>query len=259
MLGRSLLHQGLLEQTTDGYSVLKLNAFSWEVMRRQRTVSIAVTVAPKSDLEDKENLRTSEVEMLFQRLRVLRKQLADEQSVPPYVVFADSTLKLMAQAQPQTLTEFGKLSGVGSHKLNQYGDKFLAEIKAYCQEHQLPMPTNNLTAISASASGASVTFPSDTQLFTLQLHRQGLSVAEIAQKRNISSTTIIRHLSDLVEMNQPVDLNQLVPLHRQQKISEALLVVGSHSLTQIREYLGEGYTYDEIRLVRGWWRRENKV
>lgn len=256
MLGRSLLHQGLLEQTTDGYSVLKLNTFSWEVMRRQRTVSIAVTAAPKADLEDKE-LRTSDVEMLFQRLRVLRKHLADEQSVPPYVVFADSTLKLMAQAQPQTLTEFGKLSGVGSHKLNQYGDKFLAEIKAYCQEHQVPMPTNNVTAISASAGAA--TFPSDTQLFTLQLHREGLSVEEIAQKRNIRSTTIIRHLCDLVEMNQPVDLNQLVPLHRQQKISEALLVVGSHSLNQIREYLGEGYTYDEIRLVRGRWLRENKV
>jgi ATP-dependent DNA helicase RecQ len=258
MLGRSLLHQGLLDQTTDGYSVLKLNALSWEVMRRQRTVSIAVTAAPKPDLEDKE-LRTSEVEILFQRLRLLRKQLADEQSVPPYVVFADSTLKLMAQAQPQTLTEFGKLSGVGSHKLNQYGDKFLAEIKAYSQEHQLPMPTNSVAAIPASGAGSSAIFPSDTQLFTLQLHRQGLSVAEIAQKRNIRPTTIIRHLSDLVEMNQPVDLNQLVPPHRQQKISEALLVVGSHSLNQIREYLGEGYSYDEIRLVRGRWQRENKV
>ncbi len=258
MLGRSLLHQGLLDQTTDGYSVLKLNALSWEVMRRQRTVFIAVTAAPKPELEDKE-LRTSEVEILFQRLRLLRKQLADEQSVPPYVVFADSTLKLMAQAQPQTLTEFGKLSGVGSHKLNQYGDKFLAEIKAYCQEHQLPMPTNSVAAIPASGAGSSAIFPSDTQLFTLQLHRQGLSVAEIAQKRNIRPTTIIRHLSDLVEMNQPVDLNQLVPPHRQQKISEALLVVGSHSLNQIREYLGEGYSYDEIRLVRGRWQRENKV
>jgi len=52
----------------------------------------------------------AEVEMLFQRLRSLRKQLADEQGLAPYIVFADSTLKLMAQ-RPQTLAEFSKISG----------------------------------------------------------------------------------------------------------------------------------------------------
>jgi len=80
MLGRSLLHQGLVEQTTDGYPVLKLNALSWEVMRRQRSVSIAVTVqTPQQPSE----MRATEVEMLFQRLRSLRKQLADEQDSLP--------------------------------------------------------------------------------------------------------------------------------------------------------------------------------
>ncbi len=252
MLGRSLLHQGLLAQTTDGYAVLKLNAASWEVMRRQRSVSLAVTNTPKL-LTETETSQATDVEMLFQRLRTLRKQIADEQSVPPYVVFADSTLKLMAQVQPQTLTQFSQLSGVGSHKLSQYGDKFLAEIKTYCQEHHLEISTS----ITASPA-AFATFPSDTQLFTLQLHREGLSIEEIAQKRNIRPTTIIRHLSDLVEMNQPVNLNALVSPQRQEKICQALLVVGSHSLNQIREYLGDDYSYDEIRLVRGRW-RQNKV
>lgn len=252
MLGRSLLHQGLVEQTTDGYPVLKLNALSWEVMRRQRSVSIAVPTVQKPDLEDREDLRAAEVEMLFQKLRSLRKQLADEQGLAPYMVFPDSSLKLMATVQPQTLAEFGTISGVGSHKLAQYGKKFVAQIQAYCQEQDQPVAT----ATSAIAVAA---FPSDTQLFTLQLHRQGLSVEEIAQKRNIRPTTIIRHLSDLVEMNQPVDLNRLVPPHRQQKILQALQTVAVSSLTQIRESLGEEYTYDEIRLVRGRWRRENTI
>ena len=250
MLGRSLLHQGLVDQTTDGYSVLKLNALSWEVMRRQRSVSIVVISAPVPEQEPSQ-MRATEVEMLFQRLRSLRKQLADEQSVPPYVVFADSTLKQMAQVQPQTLTEFAKLSGVGSHKLAQYGSLFVAEIQAYCQEQGLPVQKNTTTPM--------VAVPSDTELFTLQLYQQGLSVEEIAQKRNIRPTTIMRHLSDLVEMNQPVDLSRLVTPHRQEKILQALQVVGSNSLTQLREYLGEDYTYDEIRMMRGKWRFENKV
>ncbi|WP_414572792.1 DNA helicase RecQ [Nostoc sp. CCY 9925] len=250
MLARSLLHQGLLEQTSDGYSVLKLNALSWEVMRRQRTVSLAVTVTQNVALTQTSE-KAAEAEALMQRLRSLRKQLADEQSVPPYIVFQDSTLKLMAQVQPKTMTEFGKLSGVGTHKLAQYGEKFLAEIRAYRQERGfLDPPQDNFIPFNS--------LPSDTEIFTFQLHKQGLSVAEIAQKRNIRSTTIIRHLADLIEKNQPVDLNQLVPLERQQKIWQVLEALGDISLTPIREQLGESYTYDEIRLVRGKWRRENR-
>ncbi|MEH2247104.1 DNA helicase RecQ [Nostoc sp.] len=250
MLGRSLLHQGLLEQTSDGYSVLKLNALSWEVMRRQHTVSLAVPIAQKITWEEGSE-KAAEAEILMQRLRSLRKQLADEQSVPPYVVFQDSTLKLMAQVQPTTITEFGKLSGVGSHKLSQYGDKFLAEIRAYRQEKGLvdPPQVNFIPSLS---------LPSDTEIFTFQLHKQGLSVTEIAQKRNIRPTTIIRHLTDLMEKNQPVDLNQLVSLEHQQKIWQVLEVLGDISLTPIREQLGESYSFDEIRLVRGKWRRENR-
>lgn len=249
LLGRSLLHQGLVEQTTDGYPILKLNAHSWEVMRRQRSVSIAVA-APTPQQEPWET-RATEVEMLFQRLRSLRKQLADEQSVPPYVVFADSTLKLMAQLQPQSLTEFAKLSGVGSHKLAQYGNRFVAEIQAYCGEQGLSVQTDATTPSTA--------FPSDTQLLTLQLHREGLSIEEIAQKRGLSINTINSHLIELIEMNQPVDLNQLVLPVRQQLIMKAIQAVGTASLKNIYEYLGQSYTYDEIRLVRALWRRDKKA
>ena len=249
MLGRSLLHQGLIEQTNDGYSVLKLNALSWEVMRRQRPVSIAVPIAQKITVEHGSE-KAVFAEMLMQRLRSLRKQLADEQSVPPYVIFQDTTLKLMAQSQPQTKAEFSKLSGVGSHKLAQYGEKFLAEIRAYRTEQGLPTKEDNSTP--------SVSLPSETELYTLQLYQQGLTVAEIAQKRSIRPTTIIRHLSDLIEKNQSVDINQLIPVEKQQKIRQVLEVLGDISLTPIKEYLGESYSFDEIRLVRGKWRQENR-
>ncbi|MBW4575356.1 MAG: DNA helicase RecQ [Aphanothece sp. CMT-3BRIN-NPC111] len=253
MLGRSLLHQGLVEQTTDGYPILKLNARSWEVMRRQLSVSIVVPVAQTPTLE--ENPRAAEVEMLFERLRSLRKHLADEQSVPPYVVFADSTLKLMAQQQPQTLAEFGKLSGVGTHKLAQYGDRFVSEIRAYRQEQGLSTSTE---IISPSVDNIEAKSPSYTQMQTLELHQQGLSVEEIAAKRNFTLNTIISHLTELIEMKQPVDLTQLVIPVRQELIKQAIKVVGADSLKTINEHLGESYSYDEIKLVRAWWRRENR-
>ncbi|BCX10231.1 MAG: hypothetical protein KatS3mg066_4090 [Fischerella sp.] len=217
-------------------------------MRRQRTVSIPVTVTQKLTWKE-DNAKTVEAEMLLQRLRSLRKQLADEQSVPPYLIFADSTLKLMAQVKPQTKDAFSRLSGVGSHKLNQYGDKFLAEIRAYCQEHnaQEPKlnPTSSLTSVSATA------------LQTLLLYQQGLSVSEIAEKRNLRPTTIFSHLCDLIEKNQPIDINHLVPLEKQQKILQVLEIIGDISLTPIKEYLGDSYSFEEIRLVRSQWRKKS--
>jgi ATP-dependent DNA helicase RecQ len=251
MLARSLLHQGLIEQTSDGYSVLKLNAHSWEVMRKQRTVSLAVTTVEKITWEQGSE-KAEEAEVLLQKLRSLRKQLADEQSVPPYVIFHDSTLKVMVQVQPQNLAEFGKLSGVGSHKLAQYGEKFITEIRAYRQEKGLQ--NKSVTSASVSSSNSS----SYTELQTLQLHQQGLNIAQIAQKRNLSPSTVSSHLEKLIDKNQPVDLNQLVPLEHQQKIWQVLEVLGDISLTPIKEQLGESYTFDEIRLVRCKWRRHNR-
>jgi ATP-dependent DNA helicase RecQ len=84
-----------------------------------------------------------------------------------------------------------------------------------------------------------------------------LSIEGIAQERGLSSSTIITHLSELIEMQQPVDLNRVVPPERQKPIIQAIQTVGADLLKSIREHLGEEYSYEEIRLVRSWWRREN--
>ncbi len=239
MLGRSLLHQGLVDETTDGYRILKLNKLSWEILRSQRPVQIAVTETPAAKALADINPRGAEVEILFERLRKLRKQLADAQSVPPYVVFADSSLKLMAQQQPQTIEDFAEISGVGTHKLTQYGDKFVSEIRAFCEEQKLPVP-----------------LPLSTHMVTLQFYQQGLSIEQIAQKRGFTPRTIITHLSELLEMKQPIDLNRLVSPEMQKPILQAIQTLGADSLKTIREHLGEQYTYEDIQLVRAWWRRE---
>ncbi|NET56305.1 MAG: DNA helicase RecQ [Symploca sp. SIO2E6] len=240
MLARSLLHQGLMDETTDGYRVLKLNKRSWEVLRKQRQVQIAVTPTSKAQTLAEINPRKAEAELLFERLYRLRKQLADFQSVPPYVIFADSSLKLMARNKPKNLEEFTQISGVTDYKANQYGEQFVSEIRGFCQEQQLPVP-----------------LPSDTHIKTLQLYQQDLSVEEIAERRGFTSRTIINHLSELIEMQQPVDLNRLVAPEKKQPIIKAIQTVGEHSLRTIREHLGENYDYPEIQLVRAWWRREH--
>ena len=238
MLGRSLVHQGLVGQTTDGYPVLKLNKRSWEIFRGQLKVEVAVDQSP-SKTKIAYNPRKAEAELLFERLRKLRKQIADRNSLAPYMVFADSSLKLMAQLRPKNIDDFANLSGVNEYKAQQYGDRFISVILEFNEQHKLP-----------------VSIPSKSQMETLQLHQQGLSVTEIAQKRGFAVNTIINHLSELLEMNQPVALNKLVLAEKQQSIMETIEQIGDISLKAIKEALGTDYSYDEIKLVRGWWRSQ---
>ncbi|KAM3091506.1 DNA helicase RecQ [Phormidesmis sp. 146-35] len=263
MLGRSLIHQGLIDEATDGYSVLKLNDLSWQVLRKQRTVMIAVSqIKPRVTVTPIAPVNTAEAEELYDRLQKLRKRIADEQSVPPYVVFSNASLRLMAQQQPQTRGQFLQISGVGDRKLSQYGDVFLTEIRDFRSENGLSIQAETFSAPAASPPPPTPSTPSNeasyTQLYTLELHHKGIKPADIAEQRNIRLSTVTTHLAELLEMGYLVELDQLVASDRKTRILKAIEKVGDDSLTQLRDYLGEVYGYDEIRLVRAWWRRENE-
>ena len=68
---------------------------------------------------------------LFEALRTCRRDLAADAGIPPYVIFHDSTLREIASARPATLAALGRLSGVGTRKLDAYGDAFLAVVRQY--------------------------------------------------------------------------------------------------------------------------------
>ncbi|MEG4211856.1 DNA helicase RecQ [Microcoleus sp. S13_B4] len=249
-LSRSLLNQGFLDEKTDGFPILKLNEKSWEIMKRQRTVEIAIE--PQREVQGKVRSLTVEVEALFTILRTLRKQIADEQFVPPYVVFADKSLRDMAEKRPQNLREFEEVYGVGSNKRDKYGKVFLEAIRNFCQEQGLP---------SGAASSEVANLPnlsnvaSYSQMQTWELYRQGLTVQGIANARGMSPNTISGHLIELMEMGREVDINLLVELERQQAIVYALEVMGDEKLRAIYDFLEERYTFEEIKFVRAWWRQ----
>jgi ATP-dependent DNA helicase RecQ len=155
-IGRALIHQGLLTETSDGYPVLRLNTLSWEVLRKERTVQIAMPMKPalqRAGSTEKARKAAKEEDGpgkealpeepgtggLFHHLRNLRKHLADEQRVPPYVIFPDTSLREMARTRPQTQQQFLGIAGVGQKKLEAFYSIFSAEIRAYCEEHGLRM------------------------------------------------------------------------------------------------------------------------
>ncbi len=249
-LCRSLIHQGLLDQTMDGYSILKLNPGSWAVMKREQTVEIAITQQRK--IEQQTRSLAAEVEILFEHLRKLRKTIADEQSIPPYTIFPDSTLQVMARQRPQTLDELLSISGVGSHKLNRYGERFVQAIHQFCQEQGLPFTTTGVEQLSGNGDHSL----SETLLQTLTLYRQGFSLEAMANQRGLRTTTIVNHLTQLIEMNYLTELTPFVSPEDYRVIVQALETVGDQALKPIYEYLSEAYSYETIKLVRAGWRSQ---
>jgi ATP-dependent DNA helicase RecQ len=157
-VARALLHQGLVEETQDGYPVLSLNERSRQVLRQELTVHIAAAVKQKRARSsgavgagaaagaaaaagagnglsaNGSGNSAPDGSELFERLRALRKHLADAHGLPPYVVFHDSTLREMVARRPLTLSQFAELPGVGQAKLARYGDHFIAAIAAHSSQ-----------------------------------------------------------------------------------------------------------------------------
>jgi ATP-dependent DNA helicase RecQ len=132
-LVRTLLHQGLVAETQDGYPVLSLNAESWLVLKGQRQVQVARAARSASVRRDRAAGTGVSLEgedrRLFDRLRALRKQLADEHGLPPYVIFHDATLRELALERPASLEALARIRGIGEAKLSRYGERFIEAIR----------------------------------------------------------------------------------------------------------------------------------
>jgi ATP-dependent DNA helicase RecQ len=135
-----MLNMGIFEMAYDEGNALKVTPIGREVLFNGRQVMLArhrdfqklqgkkVTPAPKP--------QPSFTDALFEQLRKLRKQIADEQGVPPYVIFHDRTLKLMAEEHPTSELAMRQVSGVGDRKFLLYGADFMDCILRFLQERQ---------------------------------------------------------------------------------------------------------------------------
>lgn len=257
MLCRAMIHQGYLEETTDGYSVLRLNRKSNQVLKKLVAVEIPVVKKPTRLTSTDTKLASNELDeegmLLMKKLKNLRKELADQQNVPPYVVFSDSSLRQMAQVRPQTTQAFSEISGVGSRKLVQYGETFTKAIHNFCSEHGIEIASNSSDGADTVSEVESESNITSTHLKTLDLYHEGLSPSDISLARNIRLSTVVGHIAELISADYPIDINKLVDSERRIVIERAITKVGPHSLRNIREETGNMYDYGEIRLVRAKW------
>jgi len=134
-----LIDDGLLKRSTDERPVLRLNDGAHEVLQGRRVVRL---LEPRTKVKKTRMDETSWASVdtgLFEILRRLRRQLAEQRDVPAYVLFSDATLRDMARMRPGSPSTLLEIRGVGERKLEDFGQRFLDAIATYCREHRLPL------------------------------------------------------------------------------------------------------------------------
>jgi ATP-dependent DNA helicase RecQ len=168
----------------EGYGALKLTERCRGLLRGELRLDLR-TLAKPDKAKDKSARKASAMRPcdapLFEALRALRRELAEEQGVPPYVIFHDTTLQEMARTRPTALEQMRYIAGVGEQKLKRYGQRFLTEVA----RHPLPALLDNPL--------------SDTVNETLALHLQGKDVVAIARERELKPSTIYTHFAEAAE------------------------------------------------------------
>jgi ATP-dependent DNA helicase RecQ len=231
---------GYLRQAQEEYNALKVTERGLAVLFQGEQVTVAAHT-PSGVPRDGTSQAHPE---LFERLRALRKRLADDRGIPPYVIFHDSTLRQMAAALPTSPEALLRISGVGRRKAQEYGEVFLAEIAAFVAETgaEATVPLEPALARRRSEPGATVRQ-------TVRLFREGYDVEEIAARRTLARSTVEGHLAEAMESGEEVDVARLIDAERRRKIEAAVAACGTQRLGPLMEYLGDGYTYGELRLV----------
>ncbi len=234
-----MLHTGLVEIAYDDHSHLKVTEQGREVLYEGKKIKLALP-KPKAKPEERhprvqEKSKTQVLkEELFQRLTVLRRSVAQQQGVPPYLIFSDATLVDMADKRPLTDADMMAVSGVGERKLQLYGDAFIEEIRNFVREK--------------TGEGARVT--GSTQLVTWDLYKKGHLIEEIADMRGMSTLSVLSHLATMYERGETLDIGRWVSPEECDIIQGALpLFEEPYVMKAIYEHFNERFNYDKIRFA----------
>ncbi|MEZ4866361.1 MAG: DNA helicase RecQ [Caldilineaceae bacterium] len=247
-LAHQFIRQGLLKQVT-GTGSLKLTEKGWAVCHSKEQVWGTMADGEVAAAAE----ATSYNAALFTQLRTLRKELADAEQLPPYIIFSDRTLQEMAAYYPQSRTTFSQIHGVGQLKLEKYADRFLALIQAYCATEQLAERPRSQHSVIKPPSAK------PRSLLVGERFRNGESVAALQASYGVQRYTILQHLDNFVATGHALPPARLqaesqLTVEQQNAVMTHFDALGVERLRPILEAMGEQVPYPELHLLRACYR-----
>ena len=223
-----LLNQGILEINFREGSRIALTPSAKQVLFEGRQVRLAVLEKEKFKPK-KERKTAAKPSGLFEKLRLLRQQIAMEANVPAYVVFSDASLRDMEEKMPYDEADFLEISGVGEAKLEKYATAFLKEIN----RHKRTLESKDIP----------------THEFSFNLFNEGVSVTEIAKKRGIAENTVYSHFLKMAEEGKSIDLKRFISDGEIQNIQKAQSELDEpEGLRPYFDYFEEKMPYWKIKM-----------
>ncbi len=248
----ALLASGKLRQSRDQFPVPQLTDEGEAILFGRATFHINEDTRIEPEKASTRANRAAQIdcdEGLFNRLRDLRKQVADATEVPPYVVFSDRSLRTMAATMPENENQLLKLHGIGQSKCEKYGKAFLNAISTYLADHpEVRAKKKNLP--DATRPNTIVRGVSSTVRETQSLVDRGMTVEAIAQQRGLVPSTIEGHIAQLIEHGEQIHWKQFVSKKQFNLCQELFNEHGEDALSPVIEASDGKLTYGEARIIR---------
>jgi ATP-dependent DNA helicase RecQ len=238
-----LIADNYLSLSEGQFPVVRLKERAVEVLKGEEKVFQKIQKRKAKVIEDNS---------LFAVLKALRKSISEREMVPPYIIFADSTLREMSEKYPCDEEAMLSIKGVGESKLKKYGEEFLQVIVSYLEEHNLQGMSGKLNCNENSEAHKEVAVDKEeppSHVITLNMFKEGKSLKEIEEIRSLKFTTIEDHIMRCALEGMEVDLDSLIPEEYEQAICEAIEKVGAEKLKPIKEILPQEVSYTAIKAV----------
>ncbi|MDE6569174.1 MAG: RecQ family ATP-dependent DNA helicase, partial [Alistipes sp.] len=243
---------GLIDKNIENYGLLSINPKGEQFIALPTPVT--VTLDHNYDEEEKEAESVAPMgrggaadEELFSMLKDLRKKVAKQQGLPPFVIFQDPSLEDMSIQYPVTIEELQNITGVGAGKARKFGDEFVKLIKDYVEEKEIVRPQDMVVKAVANKSGI--------KIFVIQSIDRKMDFEDIARAKNLDFDELLTEIEGIVNSGTKLDISYYLRDFMDEDKAEDIYAyfkedAESDSLDAAVEELGADYTEEEIRLVR---------
>jgi ATP-dependent DNA helicase RecQ len=250
---QTLIYQ-YLDKDIDNIGVLKISKKGEAFLKKPHAVELARDHDFTTDIEDEEvsserapvNAKAYD-DRLFEMLKSLRKKIAKEKNLPPYVIFQDPSLEEMATTYPTTKEDLASVNGVGMGKVNKFGKEFLVLIQQYVDDNDIETATEVVVKSSVNKS--------KTKIFIIQQVDKKVDLEEIAELTNLSFEELLTEIENICYSGTKLNLNYyleaLIDPQKQDDIHDYFMNAETDSLdAALSDESLADYTEEEIRLMR---------
>jgi ATP-dependent DNA helicase RecQ len=253
-VGRQTLVYQYLEKDIENVGVLKLSEKGKKFLIKPHAIELARDHDFTTNLDDEEESSDkspapakSYDAKLFEMLKALRKKIAKDKELPPYVIFQDPSLEEMATIYPTTKDELASVNGVGMGKVNKFGKEFLEVIKKYVDENEIETANDVVVKVSVNKS--------KTKIFIIQQIDKKVNLDEIADAKGLSFSDLLTEIENICYSGTKLTLDYYIDNVLDEEKQETIFDYFLNSETDsIEDALADeamaDFSEDDVRLMR---------